>query len=405
MRILILHNSYQQAGGEDVMVANEEALLRTHGHEVHLHSVSNDSIQGLWSEVATAWQAPYSRWGYREVTRIIKKNHPDVVHVHNVFPLLTPSIYDACQDLKVPVVQTLHNYRNICPGALLMRNGKPCEDCIQGTAYQAVLHACYRGSRLGSLAVARMVDIHRRRETWANKVDCFIALTEFGKKKFMEAGFPSWKIAVKPNFTEAAGLGPVADTNRNGALFVGRLSQEKGIETLLRAWEFLDVSLRIIGDGPMMDGMRVKASTSVAVLGRKDAKQIAEEMARAAFLVMPSEWYEGFPMTVVEAFSQGLPVIASRLGAMEEIIEDGVTGLHFIPGDAEDLARKVLWAIQHPEKMREIGRNARRVYEEKYTSEINYRQLMAIYEGAVGEKRWLQRHRSKLSLCGSMVGV
>ena len=173
-----------------------------------------------------------------------------------------------------------------------------------------------------------------------------------------------------------------------GALFVGRVSPEKGIETLFRAWESLDIPLRIVGDGPMMGMVKEKASevTTVA-LGRRNSRQVAEEMAQAAFLVMPSEWYEGFPMTIVEAFSQGLPVIASRLGGMAEIIEDNVTGLHFIPGNVEDLARKVRWANEHPEKMCRMGINARRIYAEKYSPETNYRQLMDIYGEATGESR------------------
>lgn len=376
------------------MVSNEEMLLRKHGHEVHLHTVSNDSIHGLWSKVVTAWQTPYSLWGRREAMQIIEKTRPDVVHIHNFFPLLTPSIYDAFREAKVPVVQTLHNYRTICSGALLMRDGKPCEDCIQGTPYQAVLHGCYRDSRLGSLAVARMVDTHRRRGTWADKVDRFIALAEFAKEKFVEAGFPSDKIVVKPNFVEAVEFVATADTDRNGALFVGRLSKEKGIETLLRAWEFLDTPLRIIGDGPLLESVDKTATKNVTILGRKTPSEVAEEMNYATFLVMPSECYEGFPMTIAEAFARGLPVIASRLGAMAEIIEDNVTGLHFTPGDAEDLAGKVRWASEHPEDMRRMGRNARRIYEEKYTPEINYRQLIAIYEGSIKENR---KNRTDLS--------
>jgi glycosyltransferase involved in cell wall biosynthesis len=387
MKILLIHNTYQQAGGEDVVVASEGPLLQKHGHEVHLHSVSNNTIQGLWRKLIAAWHTPYSRWSRRETLRIIKEIAPDVVHVHNFFPLLSPSVYDACRDSGVAVVQTLHNYRTICAGALLMREGKPCEDCIKGTPYQAVLHGCYRGSRLGSLAVARMIDTHRRQGTWATKVDRFIALTEFSKGKFVEAGLPSEKIVVKPNFVEAAEPGTLVDADRKGALFVGRLSQEKGIETLLRAWQSLDVPLRIVGDGPLLDMMRGKTPRTVAALGRREPKQIMKEMARAAFLVMPSEWYEGFPMTLAEAFAQGLPVIASRLGAMEEIIKDKVTGLHFTSGDAEDLAKKVHWASEHPEDMCRMGLKARSIYEEKYTPETNYRQLMAVYGEAIEENR------------------
>jgi len=387
MRILVIHNFYQHAGGEDTVMNSEVALLREHGQEVCLHTVSNDGIQGIWRKMATAWQAPYSSAAKREVSHIIKEVNPDVVHVHNFFPLLTPSIYEACRGARVPVVQTLHNFRTICAGGLLFREGKVCEDCIQGTPYQAVLHKCYRDSRLGSLAVARMVDFHRRRGTWNTLVDRFIALTEFAKNKFVEAGFPEEKIVVKPNFVRANQFERRNGEDRLGALFVGRLSLEKGLDTLMRAWRNLEIPLKIVGNGPLLDRVREKSHKAVSVLGRKEPDQVIQEMARSAFLVIPSECYEGFPVILAEAFSEGLPVIASRLGAMAEIVEDGVTGLHFAPCDAEDFARKVRWANDHPEDMHRMGRQARLVYEEKYTPEVNYRQLMAIYQDAIMESR------------------
>ena len=387
MRILLVHNTYQQPGGENVVAAAELDLLRNHGNEVHLHTVSNDTIKGFGSQVVTAWRTAYSQWGLKEITGVINRTQPEVVHVHNFFPLLSPSIYDACREARVPVVQSLHNYRTICAGALLLRDGKPCEDCINRSPYQAVLHGCYRNSRLGSLAVARMIDLHRRRDTWGEKVDRFIAPTGFSKSKFVEAGFPEERIVVKPNFVDKENLEATDWRKRSGALFVGRLSHEKGIETLLRAWKNLDVPLKIVGDGPLMDRVRRGIMGSVTPMGRRGTKQVVEEMSHAAFLIMPSVNYETFGLTNIEAFSQGLPVIASRLGAMEEIIEDGITGLHFNPGDAEDLIKKVQWATEHPEEMRCMGRNARRVYEEKYTPETNYLQLMAIYQEAIMEGR------------------
>ena len=384
MRVLLAHNYYQQPGGEDVVVENEQALLSAHGHKVQLCMDSNDRIAGPWAAAKAAWRAPYSPEARAGMAALLAERAPDVVHVHNFFPLLTPSIYDACRDARVPVVQTLHNFRTICAGALLMRGGRPCEDCIGGSPYRGALHGCYRGSRPASLAVARMIATHRRRRTWHTKVDRFIALTEFSRSRFVKAGFPGGRIAVKPNFVEdrAQEAGP-----REGALFVGRLSPEKGVHTMLLAWDGLDVTLRIAGDGPLLDTARDAGMPNVDVPGRTAPEAVATEMARAAFLVFPSEWYEGFPMTLVEAFCRGLPVIASRLGSMAEIVEDGVTGLHFTPGDAADLAAKVRWAASHAEDMRRMGANARRVYEEKYTPETNYRQLMAIYEQAIESNR------------------
>src|SRR5271169_3732856 len=226
MKVLIVHNRYQHVGGEETVVANEQALLDSYGWETRLWSVSNDAITGTWSKITAAVRAPYSRPARDELARLIAEFMPAVVHVHNFFPLLSPSVYDACRAAGVAVVQTLHNYRTICLGALLTRDGHPCEDCISGSPYQGALHGCYRGSRIGTLAVARMIDTHRRRGTWLHKVDRFIALSAFARKKFIAAGFPADRIAVKPNF--AVDRGTATAAARAGALYVGRLSSEKG---------------------------------------------------------------------------------------------------------------------------------------------------------------------------------
>ena len=390
MKILLAHNRYQLAGGEDAVVAAEHDLLAENGHNVRLFSVTNDAIAGLSAKLRAAARTAGSAWGRDAMAREIAAFRPDIVHVHNFFPLLSPSVYDACRDAGVAVVQTLHNYRLICPGGLLMRGGRPCEDCVGASPWRAVLHRCYRGSALGSAAVARMVDTHRRRGTWRSKVDRFIALTEFARSKFAAAGFPADRIAVKPNFVADRARRPEGD--RAGALFVGRLSTEKGIATLLSAWRTLDMPLRIAGTGPMEGEMLNAGLPTVTMLGHSTAEAVAEEMARAAFLLVPSVCYENFPVTLAEAFCQGLPVIASRLGAMAEIVEDGVTGLHFTAGDAADLAAKVRWAADHPEDMRRMGRNARRIYEEKYTPAANYTRLRAIYDDAIGSRAVDRRH-------------
>ncbi len=235
-----------------------------------------------------------------------------------------------------------------------------------------------------SLVPARMVSINRRRGTWRGKVNRFIALTRFAKEKFIEGGLPADRIAVKPNFVaDPAAKRETGAVRRGGALFVGRLSAEKGIGTLLQAWRDLAIPLRIIGDGPLADTIRRCDDQAVKGLGRKAQPEVIKEMRRAAFLIMPSEWYEAFPVVIVEAFATALPIIASRLGAMSELIDDGVTGLHFQPGDPADLAAKVRGAADNSSDMRRMGENARRVYEDRYTPEVNYRQLMAIYDAAV----------------------
>ncbi|MCZ6763664.1 MAG: glycosyltransferase, partial [Alphaproteobacteria bacterium] len=334
----------------------------------------------------TAWQAPYSRAARDQVAGEIAAFGPDIVHVHNFFPLLTPSVYDACRERSVAVVQTLHNYRTICAGALLMRDGAPCEDCIGASPYQGALHGCYRNSRVASLAVSRMIAIHLKRGTWHTHVDRFIAFTDFAKAKFVAGGLPADKIAVKPNFVDAPASAAQSGSG-NAALYVGRLSAEKGIATLLAAWRDLDVPLRVAGDGPLRDWARDTAPVGVTLLGHLSPEALAQERHAAAFCVMPTEWYEPFGLVTVEAFASSRPVIASRRGANTELVEDGVTGLHFTPGDSHDLADKVRWASAHPEDMRRMGENARRVYEEKYTPDIGIEKLIAVYEAAIANRR------------------
>jgi glycosyltransferase involved in cell wall biosynthesis len=272
-----------------------------------------------------------------------------------------------------------------------MRNGSVCELYVTGSPYQEVKYGCYKESKIGSFAVARMVDSHRKAGTWKNKVNRFIALTEFARNKFIEAGFPEHKVVVKPNFvaedlsdiqTTHEKIIPVKNTASN-ALFVGRLSQEKGMGTLLEAWKDLNIELKIAGTGPLEQSVRNNPNDNINYLEGLDRQSVLAEMRSATFLVMPSEWYEGFSMVLVEAFSQGLPVIASRLGGMAEIVEDRVTGLHFEAGNAADLAQKVLWLSKHPDECFEMGKNARNVYEQKYTAETNYQLLMDIYQKAI----------------------
>lgn len=385
MRILQVHNYYQQSGGEDIVVAAERELLLSHGNEVRLYEVSNDAVQGTFQKIQTAWQAPYSIGARDRFAGELASYKPDLVHAHNTFPLLTASIYDACRDAGVPVVQTLHNYRTICPGGLLLRDDKVCEECLHGSAYRAGWYRCYRDSVLGSLAVARMVEYHRSRNTWREKVDCFIALTDFAKEKFVQAGFPADKIAIKPNFIDA---GPVADFPRGGyALFVGRLSREKGAGLLLEAWEQLAgaIPLKIVGEGPLGPEIAGKAALIPAVeaLGRRSRSEVLSLMRKAMVLVLPSLCYEGLPMTVVEAYSVGLPVIASDLGSMSSLIDHGRTGLHFRCGDARDLAGQIEWILANPDKLSAMRLECRAEFEAKYTAGKNYQMLMDIYQRVI----------------------
>ena len=381
-KILICHNRYQIAGGEENIVQSEMDLLKSRGHEVDLCQVTNDRLVKFWDKLKVAYQITYSKSSKKYISSRIDSFRPDIVHVHNFFPLLTPSIYDACREKGVPVIQTLHNYRTICAGAFLMRKGRICEKCIKGSPYQGAIHRCYRHSLIGSFSVARMVAYHRKKRTWNNKVDCFIAnMTNFAKSKFVEAGFPERKIFVKPNFIDIEEKKQnKTNVKRGGALYVGRLSPEKGIRTLLKAWSGLNIPLRIAGEGPLMNEIKSSSPPIISLLGRLSTEQVMQEMDRAAFLVMPSEWYEGFPRVLIESFANGLPVVASRLGAMAEVVKKGETGLHFEAGNPQDLAQKVLWMYEHPGECQQMGTNAYAFYENNYTPGKNYEMLINIYK-------------------------
>jgi glycosyltransferase involved in cell wall biosynthesis len=387
MRILILHNHYQLAGGEDVAVASESDLLVAHGHDVQVDTVSNAVLRNLWDKTKAAWQSAYSAASRRRVEEAIRRFRPDVAHVHNFFPLLTPSVYDACCAAHIPVVQTLHNYRLLCLNAEFFRGGHLCEECLgKMVPWPGVLHACYRHSRGASGAVAVMQTVNRLRGTWSNKVDLYIALSQFARSKFIAGGLPAQKIVVKPNFVRPdPGLG--AGRGRY-ALFVGRLAGGKGLEALFAAWDGLDgrIPLKIAGDGPAADfvGAMARKIAGVDWLGPCPRAHVLALMQDAWALVFPSLYYENFPMVIAEAYAAGLPIIASNVGSMSLLVDHGRTGLHVRANDPADLTAKVLWLWTHPQNRAEMSRNARIEFERKYTAEANYEALMEIYARATG---------------------
>lgn len=389
MKILLAHNYYQQPGGEDIVFAQERELLMRHGHEVRVYERSNHELDGASAarRLIQVQQMISSERTKQEVLSILRSERPDVVHATNTFMMISPSLYEACRVERVPVVQTLHNYRLLCPAAVLFREGKVCEECPEHGLQRSVLHGCYRNSRAMTAAVALMLRVHRQRGTWRSTVAAYVALTEFGRRKFIEGGLPAEKIFVKPNFVEPdpgerEGAG-------NYALFAGRLSAEKGVRVLLEAWSQLHypAELRIVGDGPLRAELEQEAAKRglrhVSFLGRLNNQRVREAIKGAACLIVPSIWYEGFPMVMAESLACGTPILASRLGAMEEIVEDGRNGLLFEAGDAADLARQAEWAFRNPLKLAEMGHEARHDYDSRYSAERNYSLLMHIYEQAI----------------------
>ncbi len=393
MRILAIHNRYLISGGEDSVFEAEVSLLRRQGHEVKEFIESNQKLlkEPGWK---SALNAVWSSSTYRALTETILDFRPEIAHFHNTFLRISPSAYYACRKLNVPVVQTLHNYRLLCPAAVFYRDGRICEDCLaKFIPYPGLIHGCWQESSIKTLAPVAVTTIHRFLRTWDNQIDMYIALTEFAKRKFVQGGLPEAKIVVKPNFVSTPFI--QVEPRQDFFLFVGRLSPEKGILTLLNAWKNLKhVRLIIVGDGSLYSDIQNFKQThelhNVEVLGRRPRDEVLALMQKAACLVFPSECYEGFPVTLIEAFACGLPVIASNLGGMREIVVDGENGLFFNPGDPIDLASKINWMLEHSARVEQMRSNARKAYEKKYTPEQNYQMLMQIYE------QLLERSKEKL---------
>jgi glycosyltransferase involved in cell wall biosynthesis len=389
MNILIVHNTYRQPGGEDVVVAQESTLLEKNGHRVTIYARNNEEIDelslgeklGLIGRIISAKDTKLS------VRRLIRDLKPDLVPVHNTFAVVSPSVFEACHEEDVPVVHTLHNYRLLCPAATFYRDGRNCQECVTRSLLSSVQHACYRDSRVISAAVALMLKTHRARQTWNRRIDAYIALSRFAKNRFVQCGIPANKIYVKPNFVdpdpgERSGPGDFA-------LFVGRLVPEKGASTLLKAWQLLPCSIPLViaGDGPMRGPLESeiaeKGLQSVRLAGQLGRSAVYDLMKRAAFLIVPSAWEEPFGLVVAEAFACGTPALAASVGGIPEMVDDQVTGLRFAPDDPKDLAKKISWAWNHPPEMAAMGKAARKVYERRYTGSANYEFLMDIYASAI----------------------
>lgn len=371
MRILLAHNSYQYKGGEDSVFEDEKKLLEDNGHQVITYIRDNNEIKqyNIIQKLLFPINMIFSLKTYRKINKVIKKEKPDLIHVHNFFPLISPSIFFT----KIPKVVTLHNYRLICPGAMLMRDQKVCELCLNDSLKNAVKYRCYRNSKILTFMLSLMLKIHKK--TFQKRVSKYIALTEFNKKK-LSSLIPPEKITVKPNFVR-----PSKKQSKKGqAVFVGRLSKEKGFQTLLNA--ISDKRIKVIGKGEFEN----QAGKNFDYLGFRSVDGCINEIASSQFLILPSEWYEGFPRTITEAFSVGTPVLASNLGNMQQIIKNGYTGILFKPGDSTDLKEKAEWLFNHPEECKKMGEYAYKEYQNHYTPEKNYKQLMKIYQEVINAK-------------------
>ena len=396
MKILLAHNFYQQPGGEDMVYSNEKRLLESMGHTVIPFIRKNSENRSIDQKISGACNMLWSHQTTHKLEELIHLTQPDIAHFHNTFFTISPSAYYACNRAGIPVVQTLHNYRLICPNALLMRENTICEECLDSAfALPGIIHACWHDSHIQSANVAAMLAMHRTLGTWRGKIDCYIALTEFARQKFITGGLPAEKIVVKPNFVDRGSEN--RQNTQDYVLFVGRLSTEKGLNTMIRAWKQLsEIPLKIVGAGPSMNAIEMQIEKEglrhIELLGTRSHNQVIELIHSARFMIFPSECYETFGMVIIEAFACGTPVIASRLGAMEELVRDKSTGLLFNPGDADDMTKKVKILWSNPGMCIEMGKNAKIEYTSKYSAEKNYITLMSIYQKVIAKKKDGRNH-------------
>lgn len=392
MRIVLVHNTYQWPGGEDIIVNQERDLLRSAGHHVLEYRRSNQEIESgtLIHRITLAQRAVWSSDTFQEFRALLRREKPDLVHVHNAFVMISPSIYWACAEEDVPVVQTLHNFRLLCPQGTFLRNGKICEECLEHSLLRSVAYGCYRGSRLATGAAAALLTSHWWAGTWTRKIDSYIALSHFARNKFVQAGLPSEKLFVKPNFVYPD-LSPRTSPGDYG-LFVGRITLEKGLPTLLNVWRQIktDVPLMLVGDGALRESLAAQAAEAsrsrIIFRGYLPREETLATIKGAKFLLCASCCYEQAPVTIMEAYACGVPVIAPSLGPLQEVIDDGSTGLLFRPGDPTHLAEKIQWALTHDECLETMGKRAREKYETQYGAENNYRKLMEIYERTIAAR-------------------
>ncbi len=366
-------------------------MLEAHGVEVSTFERCNDDIdESSWTaRGALAINCIWSRPSRSELRARLREARPNIVHVHNTFAMISPSIYGVCRAEGVPVVQTLHNFRFFCPGGTFLRAGKPCEDCVDRSLLQSIRHRCYRDSLGGTATLASMLALHRAIGTYSRDIDRYILLTRFNRSKAVKGGIPEDRLVVKPNF-----LPDPPPPGRGGGgyvVFVGRLTEGKGSETLVAAWSRLpSVKLKIVGDGILRDKLEAAArreGLNIEFMGMQSRDVVLDAVSNAEFLILPSEWYEGFPMVIAESYACGTPVLASNIGSMDELVEEGVTGRKFTARDPESLANGVRRMLAEPEQLCDMRANARAFFDSHLTEEQNYQQLRSIYTDVLASPR------------------
>lgn len=394
MKVLLCHNFYNSniPSGEGVVFEAEKRLLKGRQHNVETFTRSSDEIikWGLAGKIIGGIASPWNFSMQKAVRRKVEIFEPDLVHFHNTFPLFSPAVFHGLRG-RTATVLTLHNYRLFCAAAIPMREGRVCTECLsKRSSWPSLIHGCYRGSRLATAPLAASIALHRMLGTWKHEVDAFIALSDFQRQLMIDSGLPSEKVHVKPNFYPGDPSQKKWADRSPHVVFAGRLTAEKGLLTLMRAWKMwgsMAPELHIIGDGELRTVLENMAQgLPVRFLGQLSPPETQAHIASASLLVLPSEWFEGFPMVVREAFAFGTPAAVSNLGPLPSIVRHSVNGLVFEAANPESLLSTVRAAWHFPGALERLGTGARQAFDSLYNEDENYRLLMHIYESAIGER-------------------
>jgi glycosyltransferase involved in cell wall biosynthesis len=392
--ILMLHNRYQYPGGEDASTQAEIEVLRSAGHQVTYLEENNNRLQNLTplDKLQLFLNSPWNPQQYHNLRSQLQDLKPDILHVQNFFPLFSPSVHSAAKSLGIPTIQHLRNFRLGCLNSYLYREQQVCEACVGHNPWRGVVYRCYRQSLPESLALWHLITYNRGRKTWSRDVDGFIAPSHFAAQKLLEIGIPSERLYIKPNFTSD----PLINQSipplpaRPTFLYLGRLSPEKGVITLLQAWKHLhqrEWQLNLLGDGPQRQTLEAFVQEhqllNVTFYGQQPLAQVIEAIKQATAVVVPSQWYETFGRVVIDAFACGRGALVSNLGALSELVQEGKTGLLIAPQQIEAWSSGLNWCGNNPWQLTQIGQNARQTYLEKYTPEVNYQQIIRIYQGII----------------------
>ncbi len=407
MKVLLVNKFLYNKGGDAICTLNTGELLLSNGHKVIYWGMDHPSNPdyphkeffvshvdlnkpgSIGRRINITTNILYSFEARDKIERLVRLEKPDIVHLNNIVHQISPSILQVFRKYRIPVVMTLHDYKMVCASYLMINHGNICEACKNGKYHKCFLKKCVKNSRVKSFVNMVEMYLHHRILHIYDSIDVFISPSLFLKKKLEDMGF-NRKIIHLPNFVEDNGATLPHKTRANTVLYFGRLSSEKGIKTLIKAVRGMDIELRILGVGPFENTLKRYVKTericNVFFIGYKTGNELTTEIRNALVVVVPSEWYENNPRTVLEAFSLGTPVIGARIGGIPELIKNGQNGLTFEVANSVDLREKLQYVLGNPDRIVDMGKNARRFVEEKFNPEKHYNDLIKIYEMAIAKK-------------------